>query len=149
MDSGSADNLDQFRLEKMDLRELGRRLGIARQERGFETQKAAAKALRLSPSYVNSLELGKARPALATLDVIAAKYGMTREYFLSDTRPADLPKPHAEMGEIDAIALAALREIPPRQQRALLLDIWPRVREMCASLRNEAELVNSGNGVGN
>jgi transcriptional regulator with XRE-family HTH domain len=116
-------------LRRMDARELGRRLRLARKARGYQHQKDAAAAFEFGHTFLNSIENGRAKPTPERLIQISDHYGLSVEWFLSEAVPPDPLHVSRDVGEIDHIALAALREIPPAQQRALVLEIWPMVRQ--------------------
>lgn len=133
------------RLRQMDRKELGQRLRLARVTRGFRHQRDATRHLGFGPSFLSSIETGGTRPTLERLEQLAHLYGLEVDLFLTDQRPEELIRIPQETGEIDHVARAALLELNPVEQRLLVLEIWPWIRDVCARLQDWPALQNGVN----
>lgn len=104
---------------------VGVRLRRLREERGL-TQAALARALELSPSYLNQLEQNLRPLTVPVLLRINAVFGVDVQMFSEDEEArlvADLREALSEAGLADGVALAELRELAagmPAVGRALL-----------------------------
>lgn len=102
---------------------IGGRLREAREQRKL-TLRAAALRLGVEHPTLHAYESGRRPPPLRTLSRAAEIYGLRRSWFFGESSEA------IDTGEVDPIAGAALRELPPELQRGLVLEIWPAVRHL-------------------
>lgn len=117
---------------------VGVRLRRLREEKGL-SQAALARALELSPSYLNQLEQNLRPLTVPVLLKINAVFGVDVQLFSEDEEArlvADLREALTEAGVADGVALAELRELAstmPSVGRALL-SLHRRYREASGRL---------------
>lgn len=117
---------------------VGVRLRRLREEKGL-SQAALARALELSPSYLNQLEQNLRPLTVPVLLKINAVFGVDVQLFSEDEEArlvADLREALTEAGVADGVALAELKELSssmPAVGRALL-SLHRRYREVVGRL---------------
>ena len=117
---------------------VGVRLRRLREEKGL-SQAALARALELSPSYLNQLEQNLRPLTVPVLLKINAVFGVDVQLFSEDEEArlvADLREALTEAGVADGVALAELKELAssmPSVGRALL-SLHRRYREVSGRL---------------
>lgn len=116
--------MPRIELEGQRALTIAKRLVQARKLRGL-TPREAAERLDIAPSTLNEHEHGKNAYNAGLLIAYADLYGVTPDWFLRE----DGEPPVTD--DLDRVAIAALRELPPEQQRALLLKYWPALRDLC------------------
>jgi tetratricopeptide (TPR) repeat protein len=120
---------------------LGERVRELRVERGLTQQELAGD--NCSKEYVSQIERGRARPTAETLQWLADRLGVDRDYLERGVSSADFERAEALVARIEALVtgkrygeaieaaacFVAFPEAPELELRALLAEGWARMYE--------------------
>jgi len=73
--------------------QLGEKIRSKRKERGYSSLRRFAQACSMSPSFLSDIELGKSKPSIDTLAIIAANLDVPASDLLDDGNPPSSPSP--------------------------------------------------------
>lgn len=106
----------------MDRKAFGRRLNIARKERGF-TSERLSECCNINATYLRQIEAGVKTPSLPVLVDICRQLKISPNYLLIDTLPDNEYSDIRELAELLSAATPAQRKIAVAMIGAALTSI--------------------------
>lgn len=73
--------------------QLGEKIRSKRKERGYSSLRRFAQVCSMSPSFLSDIELGKSKPSIDTLAIIASNLDVPASDLLDDENPPSSPSP--------------------------------------------------------